>query len=294
MEEKIWFESDGLKLCGVLNTPEGLATGERRPGIINLHGFGTSKDAKSMLWPGRTLTEWGYVTLRFDFRGLNESEGERGRVICLEQVEDVRNAVSYMQSLPQVDPDRICVIGHSFGAAVAVYSGGVDERIAAVISCCGWGDGMRKFRAQHPGPDAWARFSGLLEKGRRMRKETGETLMIPRFDIVPIPEHLRPNLVSTAVMEFPLETVESMIDFVADNVVGQIAPRPLLLLHASPDTVTPTQESIELYRRAGHPTDLHLLTEVDHFMFCEDNPRVIHIVRDWLDAYLPVQASVSA
>lgn len=294
MEEKVWFKSDGLKLCGVLNTPPGLKPGERRPAFINLHGFGTSKDAKSMLWPGRTLADWGYVTLRFDFRGLNESEGERGRVICLEQVEDVKNAVSFMRSLPQVDPDRIGLIGHSFGAAVAVYAGGVDERVGAVISCCGWGDGMRKFKAQHPGEEAWARFSELVEKARRAREQGGEPLMISRWDIVPIPEHLRVNLVKTAVMEFPIETVESMLNFVADDVVANIAPRPLLLLHAAADTVTPTQESVELFRRAGSNAELILLTEVDHFMFCDDSPRVINIVRDWLQAKFPLPAMLEA
>ena len=101
MEEKVWFDSDGLKLCGVLNTPEGLKPEERRPAIINLHGFGTSKDAQSMRWPGRALTDWGYVTLRFDFRGLNESEGERGRVICLEQVEDTKAALLFLAGRPE-------------------------------------------------------------------------------------------------------------------------------------------------------------------------------------------------
>ena len=41
------------------------------------------------------------------------------------------------------------MIGSSFGGAVAVYTGGVDERVAAVISNGGWGDGERKFRGQH-------------------------------------------------------------------------------------------------------------------------------------------------
>jgi len=34
--------------------------------------------------------------------------------------------------------------------------------------------------------------------------------------------------------------------------------------------VTPTEESIELFRRAKQPTELHLLSEVDHFTFSEE------------------------
>ena len=49
-----------------------------------------------------------------------------------------------------------------------------------------------------------------------------------------------------------------------------------------------------MFKRAGQPTDLHLFAETDHFMFGEDNTRVIAVVRDWLDKYFPAQASVAA
>jgi pimeloyl-ACP methyl ester carboxylesterase len=58
--------------------------------------------------------------------------------------------------------------------------------------------------------------------------------------------------------------------------------------------VTPTEESIELFKRAGQPTELHLIADVDHFMWGEQNPRVIHLVRDWLDRYFPVRAGATA
>ncbi len=76
--------------------------------------------------PTRVLDELGYVTLRFYMRGCGKSEGELGRVICLEQVEDLGNALILLAQHPAVDPNRIAVIGSSFGGAVAVYAGGVD------------------------------------------------------------------------------------------------------------------------------------------------------------------------
>jgi alpha-beta hydrolase superfamily lysophospholipase len=79
-----------------------------------------------------------------------------------------------------------------------------------------------------------------------------------------------------------------MYAFTANEVVGKIAPRPLLLLHPSNDTVTPTEQSIDLFQRAGQPTDLHLFAEVDHFLFSENNPMVHTVVRDWLGRYFPV------
>jgi hypothetical protein len=290
MEQAVSFQSSGLTLSGVLRLPKDLAPGERRPAVIVLHGFGSNKASGNVRRPMQMLSDRGYVTLGFDMRGCGDSEGEPARIICLEQVEDTQNAISFLQTQAMVDPDRIAVLGSSFGAAVAVYTGGVDPRVAAVISSGGWGDGERKFRGQHATPEAWAKFTAMLAEGRRIRSETGQSLMVPRYDIVPIPPHLRTHLASRSVQMFPAETPQSMFDFRADDVIGNIAPRPVLLLHSSVDSVTPTEQSIEMFKRAGQPCDLHLFAETDHFMFAESNTRVRTVILDWLARYFPVKA----
>ena len=154
-EEAVTFPSAGLKLSGVVHVPDGLRPGERRAAFLVLHGFGSNKTSSNTMQPTKVLNELGYVVLRFDMRGCGESEGEFGHVICLEQVEDTRSALSFLAKHPAVDPARIGVIGSSFGGAVAVYAGGVDERVAAVASNGGWGDSARKFRGQHKTPEEW-------------------------------------------------------------------------------------------------------------------------------------------
>ena len=294
MEERVSFNSEGLKLAGIVHTPKDAKKGERRPAFLVLHGFGSNKASHNCTVPCEFLNEWGYVAMRFDYRGCGESEGPKSHIICLEQVEDTKAAVTYMASRSDVDPERIAVIGSSFGAAVAVYTGGVDKRVAAVVSSGGWGDGERKFKGQHPTPEAWARFANMLKEGKEHRAKTGKSLMVPRYDIVPIPPDLRGNLAPNSVMEFPAETAQSMFDFRADDVVGNIAPRPLLLLHSSHDTVTPTEQSIELFKRAKHPVDMCLFSDTTHFMFGADNPRVRTILKEWLDKYFPAKAMVAA
>jgi len=286
MEEKISFQSDGLKIAGLIDTPLDYKAAERRPAFIVLHGFGGNKDGHGQSVVAKQFAQWGYVTLRIDFRGCGESEGERGRVICLEQVADTRSALDFLAATDYADPKRIAVFGHSFGAAVAVYAAGTDARIAACISSGGWGHGEKKFRKQHASPEAWQRFSAMMEEGRR-RTARGERMMVPRYDIVPIRPGLRGNLAAGSILEFPFEVVESMYAFTANDVVGKIAPRPLLLLHPSNDSVTPTEQSIDLFAHAGQPTDLHLFTDVDHFLFSDDNPMVQAVVRDWLKRYFP-------
>jgi pimeloyl-ACP methyl ester carboxylesterase len=287
MEQRITFESDGLALAGILRVPDGGAG--KRPAFLVLHGFGSNKDGGVSKAVAELLSGFGYVTLRFDMRGCGDSQGDRGRVICLEQVADTRAARAWLATRPEIDPGRIGVIGNSFGAAVAVYATAVEPQLAACISCGGWGDGASKFRKQHESPEAWARFTAMMAEGKRQRA-AGKTLMVPRYDIVPIPPGLRGNLSPGSIMEFPYDVVESMVEFRANDVVGKIAPRPLLLLHPSVDSVTPTEQSIELFKRAGQPTDLHLVAKVDHFMLSEGNDLVIGLVKNWLKTYFPVTA----
>ena len=292
MEQDIRFTSaGGLELAGVLDVPDDLEPGEKRPGFIVLHGFGSNCNAGNTVTPARMLSRWGYVTLRFSMRGCGDSQGEFGRIICMEQVEDTRHAIGYFTARPEVAADRIGLIGSSFGAAVALYTAGLDERPAAVVSASGWGNGETKFRAQHPGPEAWKKFTGLLAAGPEYRQRTGESLMVSRYDIVPIPAQLRGHLAARSVLEFPVETAQSMFDFKAEEVVANIAPRPLLLLHPARDSVCPTEQSIELFKRARPPAELHLLADVDHFLFAEGNVRVRELFKGWLDRFLPVTAS---
>jgi uncharacterized protein len=293
-ETKVMFMSAGRKLAGVVRVPDSAKPGERRPAFIVMHGFGSNMQSHGVLQPCDMFEKLGYATLRFDMPGCGQSEGERGRLICLEQVQAASDALTHLQGNRQIDPDRIGLIGSSFGAAVAVYCGGVDKRVAAVISSGGWGDGERKFRGQHPTPQAWKKFTDMLAEGKRHREKTGQSLMVPRYDIVPIPEKLRNNLAPNSIQMFPAETAQSMFDFRADDVVGKIAPRPLLLLHSSVDSVTPTEQSVEMFKRAGQPTDLHLFAETDHFMFAESNTRVHSVLFDWLSKYFPVQARAAA
>jgi uncharacterized protein len=294
-QEVVGFQSAGLRLHGVLSVPEGLRPGERRAAFLVLHGFGSNCESPTCLAPAKVLGDFGYVTLRFDMRGCGKSEGEFGRVICLEQVEDTGNALECLAKHPNVDADRIAVIGSSFGGAVGVYAGGTNPRIAAVVSNGGWGHGERKFRGQHPTPQAWAKFTAMLEEGKAYRARTGKSLMVPRYDIVPIPDHVRANLEKQgvgmlapgSVETFPAETAQSMFDFRAEDVVGNIAPRPLLLIHAAKDSVTPTEQSIEMFKRASQPAELHLFSGLDHFLFAEKSTRVWNMLRQWLDTYFP-------
>ena len=286
MQERVTFSSDGLQLAGVLHVPGGTARGERRPAVVMMHGFGANKSGGPE-WVCNQLESWGYVALRFDYRGCGESEGERGRVIATEEVADARNAVTYMASLASVDPGRVALCGSSLGAGVAVQAAAVDRRVAAVILENGLGNGERVIRGMHT-PESWQAFLQLMEDGLRHRERTGTSKIIHRFDIFEMPKELQVNLTSNnSLMQFTAETAVSFFTFRPEDVIGRIAPRPILLLHSAGDRVCRPEEAFSLARLAKRPFELHLMDTASHFLFVDTDPRVAATLRGWLDRYFP-------
>jgi len=291
METKVKFRSDELTLSGVLHVPDDLAPGETRAAFAILHGFGGYKDGPEHQAQARILCEWGYVALRFDFRGCGESEGERGRLIVEEEVRDAIAAVEFLEAHEAVDPKRIGLYGDSLGATVA-FQAGTDKRVAAVIGSGGFGDGARTFRSMHSTPEAFRAFLDRLQEAKRLNRETGETMQISRFDIVPIPTELRSHLGPGALMEFSYETAQSMYDSRTEDYVAEIAPRPLLLIHPASDQVVPASESYEVFKRAGQPTELYITAGEDHFPLSGKNPQSPLIIKMWLDRFFPVKKNL--
>ena len=109
--------------------------------MLVLHGFGSNKNGGISKVAADFFAQHGFVTLAFDMRGCGESEGERGKVIPLEQVRDTQHALDFLLQRPEVQVDRVGVMGFSFGAAVAIYACATEPRLACCISVGGWGDG---------------------------------------------------------------------------------------------------------------------------------------------------------
>jgi uncharacterized protein len=288
MLETVSFVSDGLKLSGVVHVPDDYRPGEKRPAIIMMHGFGANKSGGPE-WICRQFAAWGYVALRFDYRGCGDSEGERGRVIPAEEVTDARNAVTYMAARADVDPAAIALCGSSLGGGVAVQAAALDPRVAAVIVENGVANGERMIRSMHSA-ESWAKFRALLDDIAAHRERAGTTKMIHRFDIFEMPKVLQVNLTSNdSLMQFTGETAIGFFMFRPEEFVARIGPRPILILHSATDTVTNYEEAFSLVRRAKPPVELHLLDGVSHFMFVNADPRVALTLRNWLDRYFPAR-----
>ena len=86
----------------------------------------------------KRLNNAGYVTLLFDYRSFGESHGQpRRRLVPQLEVRDAQAAVSFLQSLAEVDASRIGAFGVSLGASVATALAGADARVKATVALAG-------------------------------------------------------------------------------------------------------------------------------------------------------------
>ena len=101
----------GLTLRGVLERP----LGSRCPLVLLLHGFGSSMDAGQEM--SDSLTAVGLATLRFDFNGHGQSEGNFTDMTPYNEIEDAAAFLRYARALDFVTD--IYVVGHSQGGVIA-------------------------------------------------------------------------------------------------------------------------------------------------------------------------------
>jgi fermentation-respiration switch protein FrsA (DUF1100 family) len=269
MEKPVRFYSEFVPLAGVLFLPEGLARGERRPGVVLCHGFTAVKE---VLLPevARRLARLGYAALTFDYRFLGESGGEpRRQILPMRQVEDIRNAITFLQQQPEVDPERVGLFGVSLGGANVCYAAGVEERVKATVSVCGIGDCGRWIR------DAchfweWKALLRRLAEDRRGRVLTGQVRYAHAREIVPEPESTA-QLFDQILHQYPqwsreitLASAEALIAYRPESVVQQVAPRAILWLHGDADERVSVEESVAMYNKAKEPKKLVILPGLGH------------------------------
>lgn len=153
------------------------------PAVLIIPGPGaTNRDGPIVARPpdplykdlSASLTAAGMVTLRYDHRGIGDSQMEAGQQLSWDDmVEDAREALKFLSQRQEVDPKRMAVIGHDMGGVIAMKLAATDDRIkgVALVSTPGrplvdvWADSYR-FTHGPVSSDAYrAMIDGLLATG---------------------------------------------------------------------------------------------------------------------------------
>ena len=119
--ETVYIDGDHGRLKALLQKPE-LKQGEKCPMVIFCHGFGGTKDGALFELIADTLQAHGIASIRFDFNGHGESEGEFKDMTVPNEIEDAKRVAEYVRDLRYVD--GMAIVGHSQGGVVASMTAG--------------------------------------------------------------------------------------------------------------------------------------------------------------------------
>jgi hypothetical protein len=125
--EKVSFQSEGYKISGILHLPGR----EHPPCVIASHGLLSSKDSEKYIALGQRMSEEGIALLRFDFRGMNESEGREEDNTISKKLSDLGSALGFIRSRRDLG-NRIGLVGSSLGGFLSLIKASMDKEISAV------------------------------------------------------------------------------------------------------------------------------------------------------------------
>jgi len=304
MDKKVNFYSGpGLRLAGIVSLPPDYKEGSgKRPGIVLCHGPGGYKDpdivAKDPLMPvvSNWLTTVGYVVLRFSYRGVGGSEGPEYRMLPMEQVEDIRNAITFLERQKEVDTSHIGLLGLATGAGNVSYVAGIDFRVKCMVGVSGAGDCGRWMQAIRRYWE-WRELLKMVDEDRVNRVVTGKSRYIEMKEVIihdpeseqsqAEMEKMHPEL-KTRKRLLSLDSAEAFLNFRPETVVDKISPRAAMWICAGNDTLVPVEESQSMYEKAGEPKRLIILEGEGHHGLYKGAAfeRVMTHATEWFDTYL--------
>lgn len=139
-EVKFTNEKAGIQLAGTLSLPK--ATGNF-PAVVLVSGSGPQNrdeeilEHKPFLVLADYLTRNGIAVLRYDDRGVGESEGKFSSATTKDFAEDAEAAFKYLKSRLEIDKNKIGIIGHSEGGTIAPIVASENEDVAFIVMLAG-------------------------------------------------------------------------------------------------------------------------------------------------------------
>ncbi|MDH6244069.1 alpha/beta hydrolase [Mycobacterium sp. OTB74] len=268
----------GATLRGWLFQPEGAGP---HPAITMAHGFAGVKEHGLERF-AQLFAQSGFVVLVHDHRGFGASDGSpRFDIDPWVQIADWRRAISFLESLPMVDPDRIGLWGSSYAGGHAIVLGATDRRLHAVVSqvptISGYQQSLRRVS-----PDQVANLEAAFidDDRRQFNGEPLATQAVVSLDPQEPAAYHAPDAVAFYQQPVPegvwnnsvtLRSSRAARNYEPGVWISRVSPTPLLMVVGLKDTVTLTDLALGAYEQALQPKKLvtvdggHFDPYVGHF-----------------------------
>ncbi|HVD15676.1 MAG TPA: alpha/beta hydrolase [Actinomycetota bacterium] len=296
MREDIEFDAEGVTLRGWLYLPAG-ATGPV-PTVVMAHGFSAVKEMHLDSF-AEAFTLGGLGALVFDNRNFGASDGEpRQEIDPWAQVRDYRHAITFAQTLAEVDPDRIGVWGSSYSGGHGLVLGAIDKRVKCVAVQVPLVSGFRNIK-RLVRQDFIAANRAAFDDDRAARFRGEAPATVPVVDPDPMAVSALPTPDSWEWFsetgksrapswknEVTLRSVEMLMEYEPSAYLERISPTPLLMVVAAGDHLTPSDLALEAYQQARQPKKLVLLPGGHFDAYVKDFDAASGAARDWFVEHL--------
>jgi len=169
----ITFKSQGLSLAAHLYIPEGFNPTDSYPAIVFSSAFNQVKEQTGAVY-GPRLAKLGYITIVFDHIGYGDSEGEiRNNENAFIKIESIRDAISFMGTLPFVDRDNLFGVGVCASGGYMALVATTDKRLKAIASVSGMLGNQKSYFGSMDRETVTALIKAQ-NAGRQKAYETGE------------------------------------------------------------------------------------------------------------------------
>ncbi len=297
MRKDIEFKTDdGTILRGWHFVPGSGAA--KYPTIVMAHGYSAVKEMYLDKFAEK-FAEAGLASLVFDHRNFGASDGKiRQEIDPWQQIRDYRDAITFAETLPQTDVDRIGVWGSSYSGAHVIVVGATDRRVKCVSAqvplISGHNNAQRLVRA-----DFIAGFQAAMAEDRRARYRGEAPAMVPVVSENPAGPAALPTADSwtwfteTQKLRAPswrnevtLRSVEMFMDYEPGAYLPFVSPTPLLIVVALGDHLTVADQALAGYEKALHPKRLITLKGGHFDAYIKDFDAASNASVEWFKQHL--------
>ena len=302
--QDVEFRSEGIRVRGHLYLPEGKGP---HPALAMAGGWCYVKE---LVLPeyARVLADAGIAVLAFDYRNFGESDGEpRQHIDPWAQIEDYKNALSYLETREEIDRHRLGVWGISYSGGHVLIVAATDPRVQCVISNIPVVDGHLTMKQVH-GALAFRALEATVLEDRRKRLASGVHGYLPmsssdpahELSTWPFPEvkeafaALQSTVAPNHQHRNTIASVEHLMSYDVGPFLKRILLPPVLLTVAERDDITLWQEEIRVFNQIATPNkQLYLCRDTSHMTLYSNLTRLEKLAREgraWVVKHLLEEA----
>lgn len=299
MSIDVEFQSEGVTVRGDVYVPEGEGP---FPAVVLAGGWCYVKELRQPDY-AKEFAANGILALVIDYRCMGASDGvPRQDIDPWAQIEDYRNAISYLETRPDVDTDRIGAWGISYSGGHVLILAAIDPRVKCVVSNVPVVEGFDTMWRAH-GSVRLRELQQLVLDDRRTRFATGEGGNLPMSGTFDDPISTWPfievfdGFAELKATQAPahehfstIASVEKLLDYSVFPFLRRILDTPTMVIIAEEDDITMWDLELQAFNEIPTPTKRRvILPSTTHMTLYTDVSALelaAKVAADWFGQHL--------